>query len=104
MVGSYLKRLGILRTLLAGLLAALVVMAPFAWGQEDDSLWQILTSLIAPALVPIVFMLVLFDIVMARITMSAEDRKERYATVSWTYIVLLIAAAVAWGPFFSKLF
>jgi hypothetical protein len=103
-IANHIERLGVLRTLLAGLLVVFVAMAPFAGGQVEYSNWRVLPSLIAPAFVPILFLVVLFDIVMSRVVMSADERKERYGTVFWTYAGLLLAAAFAWGPFFAKLF
>ena len=104
MIANYIERLGILRTLLAAVLVLFIAMAPFAGDHVEYSNWRILTSLVAPAFAPILFLVVVFDIVMSRVVMSADERKERYGTVLWTYIGLLFAAALAWGPFFGKLF
>ena len=86
------------------ILVVLVAMGPFAGDHVEYSNWRILPSLIAPTLVPILFFVVLFDIVMSRFVMSNDEKKERYGTVLWTYIGLSLAVALAWGPFFSKLF
>ena len=60
--------------------------------------------MIAPALVPIVVMLVLFDAFMARVIMSPEVRQMRYGTVLWTYSVLAALLVLAWAPFYAQLF
>ncbi len=104
MIVNYIMRLGILRALLAALLGALVIMAPFAGDRGEQSSWSMLPSLLAPALVPILVLVVLFDIVMSRVVMSVEERKVRYGTVLWTYLLLLLATAIFWGPFYSRLF
>jgi len=104
MISEYFRRLGTLRALLVALLVLLIAMAPFADARVEDSAWSMLSSLIAPALVPIVFLLVLFDLVMGRVVMSGADRLERYGTVLWTYAVLLVALTVAWAPFYARLF
>ena len=104
MIAEYFRRIGTLRVLFTALLVALIAMAPFTGTRADDSTWSILTSMIAPALVPIVFLVGLFDLVMGRVVMSGEERQERYGTVLWTYIVLLVVLAMAWGPFYAGLF
>ena len=104
MIVDYLGRIGVLRALLAALLIALVALAPFASARVENSAGSIMASLIAPALVPIVFLVALFDLVMARVTMSAADRRQRYGTVLWTYGLLLCALALAWAPFYARLF
>ena len=101
---EYLRRIGTLRALLVVLLVALIAMAPFAGARVEDSAWSVLSALIAPALVPIVFLVVLFDLVMGRVVMSGEDRLERYGAVLWTYVVLLVALTIAWAPFYARLF
>lgn len=104
MIANYIARLGFLRTLLVAVLVVFVTMAPFAGDHVEYSNWRILPSLIAPAFLPILVFVVLFDMVMSRVVMSTDERKERYRTVLWTYVGLLFAAALAWGPFFTKLF
>jgi hypothetical protein len=101
---DYIGRLGILRALLGALLLVVVIMAPFAGGADDRAGWSALPSLIAPALLPILIMVVLFDLAMTRVTMPAAQRAARYTTILWTYVALLGAAALAWGPFFARLF
>ncbi len=100
MIANYSMRLGILRALLASLLVALVIMSD----RGEQSSWSMLPSLLAPALVPILVLVVLFDIVMSRVVMSVDERKVRYGTVLWTYLLLLLATAIFWGPFYSGLF
>ena len=79
-------------------------MAPFAGDQVEYSSWKILPSLVAPAFIPILIFVVLFDIVMSRVVMPADEKEERYGTILWTYVGLLTVAALVWGPFFAKLF
>lgn len=90
--------------MLGALLLVLTVMAPSAMAPADGSIWSILATMIAPALVPIVLMLVLFDAFMARVIMSGEDRRARYGTVVWTYVILSAALVLAWSPFYARLF
>lgn len=104
MIAAFVTRLGPLRAMLAALLLVLVVMAPSAMEPVDGSIWSVLASMIAPALVPIVLLLVLFDAFMARVIMSAEDRRERYGSVLWTYVILSAALILAWSPFYARLF
>ena len=104
MVSNFIERLGVLRTLMVVLLIVLIAMAPFTGGDAGSSDWVVLPSLIAPAFVPILVLVVLFDLVMTRVIMSEDERQERYGTVFWTYIALLFVVMIAWGPFYSKLF
>ena len=104
MIANYINRLGVLRGLLALLLVALVALAPFAGGHGEHSSWGTLPTIIAPAFVPILFFVVLFDVVMGRVVMSGAEREKRYGTILWTYVVLLGALTLAWGPFYASLF
>ena len=104
MIADFIGRLGPLRTMLAVLLAVLIVMAPFTAEHAGGSTWGILTSMIAPALVPIAALVVMFDAVMARIVMTGEDRSKRYGTVLWTYGVLTAVLVAVWAPFYARLF
>lgn len=101
---GYFRRLGPLRTALVATLALLVIMAPFAGEETASAGWRILPTLVAPALVPMLYFVVFFDIVMSRVVMSVEEKRARYDTIFWTYIVLFAATALAWGPVFARLF
>ena len=94
---SYFKRLGVLRALLIAILVILIAMAPFAGDQVEYSSWKILPSLVAPAFIPILVFVVLFDIVMSHVVMSPDEKEERYGTILWTYVGLLTMAAFCLG-------
>jgi cobalamin biosynthesis protein CobD/CbiB len=67
--------------------------------------WEILTTLIAPAIVPIVFMGLLLEMLMTRIWISgaqgAERRRLKGILIFET--LLAIAMLVAWLPFFLSI-
>ncbi len=92
-----------MRTLFATMFVAVIAMAPFAGDHTESTAWSTISSLVAPALVPILPVVALFDSIMSRVIMSADERAERYGTIFWTHVGLVIGLVLAWGPFFGKL-
>ena len=103
-MSGFVSKFGILRILLMLSAALMVVGGVIAGLVPDDFDWDTMPVALGPAFAPIVFTVILFDIVMSRVVMSADERRERYGTVLWTYVGLLLAVAIAWGPFYAQLF
>jgi hypothetical protein len=104
-MSGFLKRIGALRAMLAALTLAVVAFAPFAQGEVSYSGWAMVPTLIVPAISPIVFFVLLLDLLMARVFMGSTDEagRRRYRTVAWMDVALVVLLVLAWVPFFMTL-
>jgi hypothetical protein len=102
---GFLRRIGALRVMLAALTLAVVAFAPFARGEVSYSGWAMVPTLIVPAISPIVFFVLLLDMLMARVFLGSTDEtgRQRYRTVLWMDVVLVGLLVLAWIPFFMTL-
>ena len=102
---DFASYVGALRALLYLLILILTVSALFGMGQTEKSGIMIFPTLIAPALVPMLFFINLLDVTMCRILMSGKDAGERrrYRHLIWCDLISLIAVFAAWTPFYLRL-
>lgn len=105
MILKFVKKIGVLRVLLS--LGVLIIMAaaPFADAPIEYSGWAMFPTLIAPALVPILFFVYLLEMTMARVFMSDKDGEERarYKFILWVDLIMLLGLVIFWLPFFIRL-
>ncbi len=97
------RGVGLLRWLLAGVVAACVALAPFAGGEAHG--WRVVAVYVAPVMAVLTFWGLLFDLVMARALMSDHDgpAREPYRRVLRFDGVLTGILVLAWAPFFLHL-
>ncbi len=100
-----LQQLGVLRILLLALILIVAAMVLFMPAEFTTTGWAMVPSLIAPALVPIVFFVLLLEIMMSRIFMSDATgaKRQRFRTILTVDLLVLLILLVAWGPFFLRL-
>jgi hypothetical protein len=102
----WLQSLGVMRVGLLLLAAAVMLAAPKPGTAAVLGGWKMLSTLIAPALAPIVFMVLMLDALMGRV-MSGSARgaeRERYRRIVVTNLVAGIALFLWWAPYFARLF
>lgn len=101
-----LRELGPLRL---GLYLLTAVTAVFAREPDMEAIrygWQLITTLVVPALSPMVLMVLLFDMLMARVLMSDFEegpRRARYRLVLKADALVVAMLLLAWLPFFLSL-
>ena len=95
-----LKNLGILRIclILFALLAIILVPEPDA--ATAYSGWQIIPTLIAPAMTPLIFMVLMFDFMMCRIRMSDEEVRNKFRMIGYIDLATALLLLIVWLPFF----
>ena len=104
-LSSWIQYIGVLRLMLLSLAYTLIAFRSFADGEYEYFEWSMVTKLIVPALVPIVFMVMLLNILMAFVFMSDKKgtERKRFQNVigidAFTAIVLL----AAWLGFFMSI-
>lgn len=104
-LGQFLGRYGPLRVILGVVTLGLVLLAPLAGGPTQKHGWQMFPTLIAPAVVPLVFFGYLLIMLMSRVFMSdaGPGERARLRMVIRTDAILLAILVLAWGPFFYRL-
>ncbi len=105
-VREYLRGLGPFRLALAALAAILIVFSPSPEMETVRSGWGLVRTAVLPALGPVVFMVVLFDMLMSRVMMSDHQGAERarYRRALWFDTAVALLMLLAWAPFLLALF
>ena len=100
-----LARLGALRVMLLLTILALLFAAPAPGTRPDYHGWGMIPTLILPTLTPIMFMVLLLDVMMSAVFMVDKRGAER---ARLKYIVLLelllaVTLMVVWYPYFRAI-
>ncbi len=105
MISALVKKFGPLRTALVGTVLTSVIFSFFSHGQVTYSGWPMVPTLIVPALTPIVFFVLAFDVMMSSILFadSIDAARSRYKTILLTEIALLITLFGSWLPYFLSI-
>lgn len=97
--------LGVLRLTL--LLGSLIVLAliPAPGTPTLYSGWGLVTTVLAPVMAPILFMVVMFDVLMARVFLKEAkgDKREHLKTVIAIGLIVAALILLRWLPFFLSL-
>ncbi len=100
-----LQALGPLRIMLFTLTLVLIVLAPEAGVQSARSGFAVITTLIFPTLVPMVFMGLLLDALMSRVKqvdLEGEEKK-RYRMLTYLNLGFALVLLITWLPFLLSL-
>ena len=100
-----MERFGVLRLMLGALVLVLAALSPLAGGQIVYEGWRVIPTLIAPVIVPIVFMGVLLDLLMARVWMLEAEPAVRRRLNGITVLDLILVAVLllSWSGYFLEL-
>lgn len=96
----YLKRIGLLRIGLIAIAIMLFFIRPEPGTTAARSGLEMIPTLVAPAMAPLVFMVLLFDIMMCRIRMSENSERRKFLEISYIEIFITCVLAILWLPFF----
>lgn len=102
---TVLKSLGPMRMFLLSTVLVLIAGAPLAGGQVVMQGWQLITTVIFPVLVPMLFFILPLDMTMCFILMQEKsDRvRSRYRRIILLEAALMILLLLAWLPFVMRL-
>jgi hypothetical protein len=104
MVFQIARRLGVLRSMLVLLTLSIILAMPFADVSQAPSGWGLIRSAVLPAAGPIVFMVLMLDLMMCQIFKADADETRR-ADLNFIIKIYLVLAAVlvlVWLPAFLK--
>ncbi len=101
----WLSDLGPLRWMLALLVALVVLMAPAALGETRLDWPMVVPTVVAPAVAPILFFVLMLDVLMTRVLMSSADPAGRARLRRALVFDLAVTGVLvlAWAPFFLRL-
>jgi hypothetical protein len=105
MLKTLIDTLGPLRTMLCAGILVVVALRPWAGGAASYSGWSMVPTLIAPALVPLLFFVLLLDMLMSRVFMTDTEGPDRarFRRILWIETGVLALLLAVWGPFFFAL-
>ncbi len=100
-----LNRLGALRILLMLPAVALLFAAPAPGTRPEYHGWGMILTLIVPTLAPMVFLVLLLDVMMSAVFMVDQRGAERTRLKYIVFFQLLLAAMLAavWYPYFRAI-
>ena len=102
---SVARLLGVLRLLLCLGVVFVTVLAPLAGDDVFYSGWQMVPTLVAPAVMPIFFFIILLDTMMClvyRLDNTGNERR-RLIWIVRIELALLVVMTLAWLPAFHRL-
>ena len=86
---------------IAGLLVIIFLPAP---GVQTSVEWPtILTTVVVPALAPIVFMVILFDLVVSRVVNKGNDNPIPAPQFFWVGVAIALIILLKWLPYLLSL-
>ena len=102
---SLIRDIGLLRAMLyvAGVFVIIFSPAP---GMRVDVEWPaVLTTMVVPALAPLIFMVISFDLIMSRVVDkgSSENRATPLPKFFWIGLGLALIILVRWLPYLLSL-
>ena len=98
-----IRTIGLLRLMLyvAGLVTIIFLPAP---GVQTDVEWPaILTTVVVPALAPIIFMVILFDLVVSRVVNKGNDNPKPAPKIFWVGMAIALIILLKWLPYLLSL-
>ncbi len=100
-----LLEIGPLRLLLLGFALVIMILAPDGQVQEVRAGWGLVTTVLVPALAPMVVMGLLLDALMNRVWMAgaSEAARPRHRRILWLNLLASGAVLIALYPFLRSL-
>ena len=97
---EHLKTFGVLRILLLIAAIAVIFIKPEPGTAAARSGLEMIPTLVAPVVAPLIFMVLLFDFMMCRIRMTDEDVRSKFRLIGYTELTAALLVLLAWLPFF----
>lgn len=97
---EHLKNFGALRVLLIVAAIVLAAMSPEPGTAAARSGWEMIPTLIAPTMAPLIFMGLMFDFMMCRVRMSDELVRPKFRFISYVELATALVLLLIWLPFF----
>ena len=83
----------------------LVILRPAPGTPPVYAGWDMVPTLLAPAIMPLLFMVLLLDAIMGAVQLSSQpEARRRYQTVIGVDLGMALLLVLWWGPFFRAIF
>ena len=98
---TFLRELGILRIGLGIISIIFMFCAPSSGATVAMAGWGVLRTLIMPAIVPLICMVLLFDALMSRVMIADKtaNQARRFKTIIIINLGLVALLVIAWSPY-----
>ena len=97
---GFIKDLGALRLILIALALLIAFLSPEPGTAVNLNGWKVITTLVAPAMAPLAFMVIMFDFMMCRIRMSEEEVRSKFRSIGYIELAAAAFLLIMWLPFF----
>ena len=100
---AMIRQIGLLRLMLytAGVIVIILLPEP---GSQTSAEWpMILTTVVVPALAPMIFMVILFDLVVSRVVNKGKDNPIPPANFFWVGLAIAVIILLRWLPYLLSL-
>ena len=94
-----IRQIGILRLMLYKAGLSVIVFLPEPGVQIDVEWPAILNTVVVPALAPIIFMVILFDLVVSRVVNKGNDDPIPAPKVLWVGLIIALIILLKWLPY-----
>lgn len=101
-----IKDLGLLRLCLLGLAIMDTLVRPEPGSYPIHHGWEVIPTLVAPAAMPILMMVILFDALMSKIRSSdaeTEQGRLKYRRIMYTELAVVAVSLILWLPYFMAI-
>lgn len=104
-VKSFVKNFGLLRLFLFATSIVCIVFAPTPGTKVSYQGWDIVPTLLLPTLAPLIFLIILLDMLMTRVFMvdAQNHSRSRYKQVFTTEAIFALIMLIFWVPFFRAI-
>lgn len=105
MTTNFINKIGILRGLLLSTVLVSIVFSFFSDGRVAYSGWEMVPTLLVPAITPIVFFVLAFDVMMSSILFAdnVNEVRSRFKFILIVEISFLIILFSSWLPYFLSI-
>lgn len=102
---SYFTSLGLLRQLLIGMAIICLIVRPQPGSSVVLEGFQVIPTLVTPASVPILLMVIMFDALMSKIRASDTEGEEqiRFKKILRVELATVLILFIVWLPFFMAI-
>ena len=98
-----IRQIGLLRLMLYASGVIVIVLLPEPGAQTSVEWPMISTTVIVPALAPMIFMVILFDLVVSKVVNKGKDNPIPPANFFWVGLAIAIIILLRWLPYLLSL-
>lgn len=101
----FLTQLGAMRALLMCAVLAMLVFVPVPGTSPVYQGWALIPTILVPVLAPILFMVLMLDVLMTSVFMTDKKGalRARYRTILFIELALAAGFVLFWAPYFKAM-